>query len=217
MIVSYKNTKHITALSLRMIFLSLIAVFTCQSANAALTAQQVAQKAAAVVAGAKGITASFTISSDGHSTKGTIKGSGVKFTVTLPEVSTWYDGKSLYTYNPRTQETTVTNPTARELLESNPLLYVKGGSVGYTYSFARQKAKGKYIVDLFPRDKRSGLKKLTFTINASSFIIEKIAVTASGMNTVVTVNSLKTGAALPASTFVYPRSKYPGVEIVDLR
>lgn len=197
----------------------LIAAMFMVSADAvaALTAEQVAQKAAAVVSGTKGVEASFSITSGGKTTKGVVRSSGTKFSVTLPQVSSWYNGKALYTYNPRIAETTVTTPTAQELLESNPLLYVKGGAGGYTYSFSPVKRNGKYVVDLVPRNKRSGIKKLTFTINAANFHTEKIAVTASGGSTVVTVTSLKTGISLPASAFEYPKAKYPKAEIVDLR
>ncbi|MDE6336589.1 MAG: hypothetical protein K2L34_08465, partial [Muribaculaceae bacterium] len=185
--------------------------------KAALTPEQVAQKAAAVITDAKGITATFTISANGRSSKGTIKSSGNKFSVLLPEVSSWYNGKDLYVYNQRTSETTVTVPTAQELLESNPLLYVKGGAGGYSYSFSPVKRTGKYVVDLVPRSKKTGIKKLTFTINATNFQTERIAVSVGGGLTTIDVTSFKTGGALGSSEFEYPRSQYPKVEVIDLR
>ena len=185
--------------------------------QAALTPEQVVQKAAAVVSGAQTIEASFTVTASGRSSKGAIKSAGQKFTVQLPEVKIWYNGKDLYTYNPRTSETTVTIPTAQELLESNPLLYVKGGAGGYAYSFSPVKRNGKYVVDLVPRSKKSGISKLTFTINATTFQTERIAVTVGGGLTTIDVTSFKTGSKLPASEFEYPRGSYPKAEIVDLR
>lgn len=182
-----------------------------------LTAEQVVQKAAAFITGADGLSASFTLSGAGHSTKGTVKSSGKRFAVILPEVSSWYNGKDLYTYNPRTQETTVVTPGAQELLEANPLLYVKGGAGSYTYAFAPEKAAGKYIVVLTPRSRKSGIRKLTVTVSASDFRPEKIVVDAGGGTTVVAITSVKRGAALPASDFEYPAGAYPKAEIVDLR
>ncbi len=186
-------------------------------ASAALTAQQVAQKAAAVIAGAKGLSAGFVATGSGVTSKGTINGSGTKFSVITPQVSIWYNGKSLYTYNPRTSETTITTPDAQELLESNPLLYVKGGVSGYTCTYSATRQKGKYVVDLTPRNKRSGIKKMTFTVNASDFHINKIVVVGSGGTTTVNVTSFKTGVAFPASVFEYPKARYPKAEIIDLR
>lgn len=185
--------------------------------HGAVTAEQVVQKAAAVVSNAKGITASFTMTFDGRPVKGTINSSGQKFSVKLPQVSTWYNGKALYTYNPRTRETTVVTPTAQELLESNPLLYVKGSAGSYFYSFSPVKRNGKFVVDVVPRSKKSGVKKMTFTINSSTYKIERIAVNTGNGNTTVDITSLKTDAVLSASEFEYPAASYPKVEIVDLR
>lgn len=198
---------------------SLLLLLVClpQSASAALTPEQVVQKAAAVISDARNISATFTVSAGGKSSKGTIKSMGAKFTVQLPEFCTWYNGKDLYTYNPRTSETTITIPTAQELLESNPLLYVKGGAGGYTYSFSPVRRNGKYVVDLIPRSKRSGVKKLTFTINAENFHTERIAVSMGGGQTVIDVTSFKTGLSFMPSEFDYPKSRYPKAEIVDLR
>lgn len=194
----------------------IVMMFFPLHASAALTAEQVATKTAAFVGSGKSVSASFTISSGGRSTSGTVKTSGDKFAVILPQFSTWYNGKTLYTYNPRANETTVTNPTAQELMESNPLLYIKGKS-GYRYSFSPVKRNGKYVVDIIPSNTKSGVKKVTVTVNSTTFYPEKIAVTTTGGNTIVTVNSFKPSAQVALSEFEYPKSKYPKAEIIDLR
>ena len=213
-------SRFLQNISKRSIILGLLfAIFAIagQEAFAQLTARQVAQKAASVISSSKGLAAGFTLTANGQTSKGTIKSSGSKFSVLLPQVSSWYDGKALYTYNPRTSETTIIEPTAQEMLESNPLLYVKGGGNGFNYSFSKIQKNGKYVVELLPRNKRSGLKKLIFTTNKSTFHPEKIEIDGGGMTSVVNVTSFKTGVSLPAGAFAYPRSKYPNVEIVDLR
>lgn len=199
------------------LMLLLVAIFLPKRAMGALTPEQVVQKAASVITDTKGLSVSFTLSASGHSTKGTIKSSGKKFAVILPEVSSWYNGKDLYTYNPRTAETTIVAPTAQELLEANPLLYVNGGAGNYTYAFAGEKAAGKYIVILTPRSRKSGIRSLKVTVNAGTFHPEKIEVNAGGGTTLVNITSVKTGVSLPASDFDYPKSAYPKAEIVDLR
>ncbi len=204
------------AIFLSFVLLVAIMLFPAE-AQSALTPEQVVQKAATVITASKGLTATFTVTANGHSAKGTIKSSGNKFSVVLPEVGSWYNGKELYVYNQRTKETTVTIPTAQELLETNPLLYVKGGAGGYTYSFSPVKRNGKYVVDLVPRSKKSGVGKLTFTINAATFQTERIVVTVGTGVTTIDVTSFTSGAALPASDFEYPRAKYPKAEIIDLR
>ena len=199
------------------LLLLFVAALNPSVASAAVTAEQVAQKAAAVVNNSKGITATFNLSAAGHNTSGTFRSSGKKYSVILPEVGSWYNGKDLYTYNPRTEETTVITPTAQELLESNPLLYVKGGAGNFTYSFSKTKMAGKYVVDLLPRNNKSGLKKLTFVVNASTFHPEKVTVVTDGGTSVLSVTSLKTDVESPASAFEYPKNQYPKAEVIDLR
>lgn len=204
---------------------SIIFTFVCMimaglvpaNAQPALSAAQVAQKAAAVVNDAKGLQATFTIQGNGRTGNGSIKSSGTKFNVSLPDIEIWYNGKDLYTYNARTSETTVVNPTARELLESNPLLYVKGGGSGYTYSFSPVKKNGKYVVDMTPTNNKSEIKKMTFTVNSTTFATEKINVTTKSGNLVIDIKSFKTSVPISASDFEYPKSKFPKAEIVDLR
>lgn len=206
-----KKIKILAILSVVITFLASI------DAKASLTAEEVIKKAASVINDSKSITVDFSLSSNGQSTKGVVKSMGKKFAMTLPEVSTWYNGKDLYTYNPRIKETTVVVPTAQELLESNPLLYVKGGAGGYIYSFSTEKQNGKYIVDLKPRSKKSTFEKLTITIDSKTFKTEKIVVKMSNNQTVINVTSFRIGEKLPDSDFEYPKAKYPKVEIVDLR
>lgn len=208
--------RYIGKACLAVLFVLISSMTITMRANS-LTPEQVAQKAAAVITSAKGMSADFSVRSGGMEMKGTVKSSGTRFSVTTPQVSTWYNGKSLYTYNPKTSETTVTVPTAQELAESNPLLYVRGGGSGFTYKFSTVKRTGKYVIDLVPRDRKSWIKKMTFTINSSNFHVEKIDVISSAGSTVVTVLSFKTGMTFQASEFEYPASKYPKAEIVDLR
>jgi len=211
-----KLKNSLSCLSYVMLAILIAVGVNAYGATTKLTAEQVAQKAASVIT-TKGLSATFSINSQGRVSNGSVKSAGNKFVVLMPEVSTWYNGKSLYTYNPRTSETTVTIPTAQELAESNPLLYVRSGAAGFTCRFSTVKRQGKYVVDLLPKDKKSGLKKLVFTINSTTFQIEKILVTTASGNVTVDVKTMKTGITIPVSEFEYPSKKYPRAEIVDLR
>ena len=92
------------------------------------TADQVLAQAVSKISGAKGVTAQFSLSGSGISGSGTIKAQGGKFSVTMPGIQVWYNGKDLYTYNKKTSETTLVKPTAQELAEANPLAYVGNAS-----------------------------------------------------------------------------------------
>ena len=84
--------------------------------------------------------------------------------------------------------------------------------------FSKTRIKGKYVVDLTPKSRKSTVRKVTLTINASTFIPEKISVTGtSGQTADVTVGAVRRNVKIAASEFEYPAAKYRGVELVDLR
>ena len=95
-------------------------IMPCARANAAETAQSVLAKASAKVTGTKGMSCAFTLSASGRSVKGTLKSSGKKFALITPVSSSWFDGRNMWTYNPSSAETTLVNPTADEIAETNP-------------------------------------------------------------------------------------------------
>lgn len=183
-----------------------------------LTASQVVAKASKTVAGARSLTAKFTVTAQGHTTTGTLKAAGKKFAIETPGSSSWYNGSSLYTYNASTQETTLTAPTPAELSETNPLLYVYGSPEAYTANFIKGAPKGKFVVALTPKNAKSGVKRVTVTLSSSTFLPEKIIVNGAG-NAISTciINSLNLNSTHPASAFEYPEGRYAGAEIVDLR
>ena len=198
--------------------LALIVVALPSYSQNKLTADQVLSKSVALLTNAKGISADFTISGGGNSGKGTIKSAGSKFNVVMPTFEVWFNGKNMYTYNKRSSETTLVAPTTSEIAEANPLMYVKGAQGNYTASFSAEKKNGKFIIDLVPKKRTNDVKKLTLTIRASDYLPEKIvAIPKSGSQIVIAISQLKTNQNFSTSVFEYPKSKYPKVEVIDLR
>ncbi|MDE6084388.1 MAG: outer-membrane lipoprotein carrier protein LolA [Muribaculaceae bacterium] len=183
-----------------------------------LSARQIIDKTAATIGRASGMNVSFTLSSGGRAVKGALKAHGSKFALTTTSVSSWYNGRSMWTYNAGSKETTVITPTVSELAETNPLLLVSSGTKEFTAAFSKIKTKGFYNIVLSPKTKKSGMKSIHVTVNASTFLPSKIvAVPLSGGTITVDINSIKTGISLPASTFEYPRDACRNATIVDLR
>lgn len=200
-------------------FLLLIA-FTCTyvTAQNKLTAEQVLSKTISVISNAKGVEANFKVYHSGYSGAGSVKTSGSLFNVTLPEVEVWYNGKDLYTYNKNTEETTVVIPTEEELAESNPLVYVTGAPKKYSVTYSTVKKNDRYVLELLPKNKNDDIKRITLTLRQSDFVPEKLVVEPkNGSPVSAEISSFKTSVFSKVSDFDYPRSKYPKVEIIDLR
>lgn len=182
------------------------------------TAQDVLAKAAQKVKGAKGIEVSYSASSAGRSVSGLLKSAGSKFYVKTGGMETWYNGKVLYTYNPSTKETTVITPSAAELSEINPLLFLNSYNSYFTPSFSKNGRNGKYVVDLKSKSRKAPAKKVTVIINSKTLYPESFSITAlDGSVTNLSVTKINYAASLNASTFEYPKSRFPNVSIVDLR
>ena len=109
-------------------------------------------------------------------------------------------------------------PMPQEVGEANPLAIVNSYSSAFTASFAKSQTKGSKTVVLTPKSKQSGYKSVHVTIpDGTSFPSKLVVIPSSGQKVTVSVSQVKTGQKLPESSFVYPKSKYPKVEIVDLR
>ena len=199
------------------ICIAFIAIFGVK-AQTNLTAPQVLAKAVNLISGSKGVEAKFSVSGAGYNGGGEIKTLGAKFKVSLPDVAVWYNGANLYTYNKRAGETTLIKPTMEELAETNPLAYITGAQKNYNVTFSTLKKNGKYVLELVPKTKTGGIKRITLTLNKTSFAPEKIVMEPkSGSPLSAEISSFKTGLTLAASEFEYPKAQFPKVEIVDLR
>ena len=202
---------------LRYILMAMVAIGAAFS-MAAETADGMLRKAAGAINGAGGLTASFTLDYGQNKMAGTLKAAGKKFALQTSSTSTWYDGKSMWTYNARNSETTLMTPTPQEVAEANPLSIVNSYSASFTASFAKSQTKGSKTIVLTPKSKQLGYKSVHVTIpDGSSFPSKLVIIPSSGSKVTVSVSQVKTGVKLAESTFVYPKSKYPKVEIVDLR
>lgn len=188
------------------------------SVSAAETADGMLKKAAGAINGSTGLTASFTLDYGSQKVTGTMKASGKKFALQTSSTSTWYDGKNMWTYNAKNAETTLMTPTPQEVAEANPLSIVNSYSANFTAAFAKTQPKGSKTIVLTPKSKQSGYRSVHVTIpDGSVFPSKLVVIPSSGQKVTVSISQVKTGQKLPDATFVYPKAKYPKVEIVDLR
>lgn len=193
-------------------------IFGFLTTQAAETPSQIAARSSQLLQRASGIKADFTLEAEGRNMKGTLKSQGKKFAITTSGTSIWYDGKTMWTYNASTGETTITIPTPQEVAETNPMSLMQANADSFKAYFAKkQPAKGKRLV-LLPKTKDMGIKSVAVSVNTGSYMPYNMVVTpVSGKPTTVHITGLSTKSNFSASDFVYPSKKYPKAEIVDLR
>lgn len=211
------NTKRIFAI-LALAFCSAIA-FAQKDANA----KKVLDATAAKLKAMKSVKTNFEVtnfiglSEQGTST-GTILLSGDKYHVDTPDLKTWFDGSTQWTYISDTDEVNVSTPSKEEQAQSNPYAFVGLYRSGYNYTMTKTTLHGKqvYEIRLTAESKANDIQEAR--INVSTDYIPVSVRIRQGKNnwTRIRINGLSK-QKFDASTFKFDQTKYPDAEIIDLR
>ncbi len=189
------------------------------SSTAAVTAKSVLDSAASKLTGSNAMTAYFTVSQPGYdsTTSGHITVSGDRFAIISDEMSSWYDGKIQWTYSPAINEVNITSPTPDELRQVNPFAIINAFRTEFNYRLTSSSASA-YTVELTPKKPSGEVSKAVITFDAKTWYPSVITITSTDHSTVIiTVNDIKEVKSVPTSTFTFNKTKFPGVEIIDLR
>lgn len=199
--------------------LSLIAASLCFAALHAANPQaaDLLRQASDKLRQARSVSATCAIASERHTTRARIIMAGQRFRMESPGYATWFDGRTQWTYSASTGEVTVTEPTAAELSESNPLSVIEAFTSSYSSELLAS-GKDTKRISMTARHPGSDVKSAIVTLNARTLLPVSIDLTyASGQSVAVTVESISTGGALPSSTFTFDKKLYPKAVINDLR
>lgn len=202
----------------RLLFVLLMVIGMAGAVFAGETAGDLLNRAAAKYRSSKSISASFSVSGSNGASSGTIVVSGDKFAISSQGLSTWFDGKTQWTYSPSAKEVNVTEPTADELQQVNPFAVINTFSKQYSASFDGAPSGKLRRVKLTPKAPRADITQVIITIDTSTLYPTQIRLTDRQRHvTDIRVSNVKVGAALPLSSFRWDAAKHPGVEVVDLR
>lgn len=193
----------------------------------AQNARAILDKAAAAYTKAGGLTASFTLDSKEIKTKsiysidGTISMKGDRFKIDIPDVTTWFDGKTQWVYMKGTDEVNITEPTGEELQGISPSsifsIYKQGFDLLYK---GEKKVAGNALfeVELISQNKSSNFTKIIVQIDKTTNLFHQIILfDKSGYENKLSIRKMKTNINLLDKTFIFNKSEYPDVEIIDLR
>ncbi|GHT54397.1 membrane protein [Bacteroidia bacterium] len=154
--------------------------------------------------------------------EGTIDLKGAKYHLNVPEMETWFDGKTQWVLQKADGEVSISEPDVKEVQQLNPAIifemYKKG--CNYTYLGEKTDAKGKKVheVELISQDKKNDLSKIILQINATDAMPTKMHVFFSDKyENIIQINKYRKNLALPDSFFSFDPKKYPNVDVIDLR
>lgn len=184
---------------------------------AAQSADDILRGAASKVSAAPSVEVMFTLSGNPSPVQGNAVISGGKFTLSTPGLKVWYDGNTQWTLLESTSEVSMTEPTAGELMETNPFAILSN----YRQQYKARRLhdiSGRKRVELTPLPgKNTEICRVVITVGQDGWP-SAVEVSFSGDRVVsATVDHLTTGTEKPASAFRFIQREYPEVEIIDLR
>lgn len=185
--------------------------------TAAQNTAKLLDKVSAKLGSAKSVTASCIISTGGNTETALLTMSGRRFRLQSPGLEIWYDGKTQWVYSEQTNEVTITEPTAEELAQTNPLAVIDFFKKNYSETSATAK-NGLSRMILKAKGNDLEIRTAEITVNNSTLMPSTIDLKMSnGMKVAITVSNVKTGTALSDATFRYDKKFHPGAEVIDLR
>lgn len=175
----------------------------------------------------KTVQASFTYSvenADGKSLsskKGSVSMKGTKYRVSFNGQEIYCDGSTVWNYDKSTNEVTVSKLDAASGTITPQKLFTNFYDKDFLYTLNGEKKQGgKTIqeIQMTPTDKSKSFHTVYLLIDkASKTIYSTRVLEKTGDRYSYTVTSLKSNKPLDDKSFVFDKSKYPGVEVVDLQ
>ena len=165
--------------------------------------------------------ATFSYAGEGGKYKGdlTVKKNAFRLKLAGQEVFT--DGKTMSTYIKETNEVNVQDYDAGSAGEFNPTKIYSIYKQGYNYKYIGEQKQGGQpvdVVELTPEKKNTQITKVQIAVNKKDKSVKGWRLTdKSGKVTSYTIDAFAPNVAVADNYFVFDKSKYPGVEVVDLR
>ena len=146
---------------------------------------------------------------------------GTKYKVVFGGNEIYCDGKTVWSYDKGTNEVTISNLDASAGMITPQKLFTNFYDKDFLYVMNGEKKSGTKTlqeIEMTPTDKSKPFHKVYLQIDKTAKTIYSTKVLENGGNKYTyTVSSMKTNAAITDATFTFNKSKYPGVEEVDLR
>ncbi len=210
---------------IKIISLALVAFTLClpTMAQKSSDVKKILDATAKKINSAKCIEASFKMTSFAGTTEqgsgtGTIQLKGKKYKINTGDQTSWFDGKTLWSYSSDIEEVNVSIPTRKELQTMNPYAFVGLYKNGYKYTMKKEMYNGKemYDVKLVAEKANSDIPEVIITITKDYRpVCIRMRI---GKNwSRISITKFNTTKNFSDSMFTFPASEYPDAEIIDMR
>ncbi|HOZ85427.1 MAG TPA: outer membrane lipoprotein carrier protein LolA [Niabella sp.] len=153
--------------------------------------------------------------------KGVIKMKGDSYVINLGGNKIISDGTTIWNYDPAAQEVTVNSVETKESTITPQKLFTDFYNKDFMYILGKdEKVGGKMTskIILQPIDKSKPFSRVYLAVDKASMnIISTMIVEKTGNRYVYSVSDFKPNTTIADGEFNFDKSKFPGVEVVDLR
>lgn len=148
---------------------------------------------------------------------GTFLMKGNKFVLKSNQMDVYFDGKTQWAYQKKVNEIDITNPTEKELSQTNPMAILSTFKNKSTVSLVKSSGSTN-IIQLIPKVGNSDIKKIIVTVNKSNNYPLSIQLTdKKGTVSTLSLSRFQTNVKVSDSAFVLNEKSYKDAEINDLR
>lgn len=155
--------------------------------------------------------------------KGTVSLKGSRYRVSIAGTGQeiFSDGTNIWTYDKSANEVTITKPDPSANTISMQKLFTSFYDKDFLYKLNGDKTVNKKVIqeiEMTPTDKNRPFHKVYVLVDKQNKTIYSTRILDKSGNVMAyTVNTMNGSANVPDNLFVFDKSKYPGVEVVDLR
>ncbi len=150
---------------------------------------------------------------------GTFTLKGTKFVLEMESMKAWFDGKTQWAYVQPSNEVSITEPTEKDLADTNPMAILSGFKAKCLIHFSSKiKSAQNYCIEMIPKVKTTDMARIEVQINKSNGNLFSIKLTTkNGSTSLLTLSNFQKGISVPDNLFVFNAAKFKGVTVNDLR
>lgn len=153
-----------------------------------------------------------------QSSSGSFTMKGNKFVLEMDQLKAWFDGKTQWSYMVDNNEVSITEPTDKELGETNPMALLSNYKAKFGIRFSKTKSAQNHIIEMIPKVKNDDFSKVEVSLNKANGNLSSIKISdKKGKTTNLIVTNFQKGIRVADNIFTFDKSKYKGVLINDLR
>lgn len=153
---------------------------------------------------------------DNQSVSGRIYLQGEAFRLEFGSTTAVFSSGTLYAYNQDEQTLTITTPTDEELVQINPMHFLRSYSRSFLLS-SLPESKRAHILGFTPKTK-SEIRRIELSIDRKTYLpIDAVVIGRDESCLTLTLGEIKRLKRQPDGFFRLASEQYPGCEVVDLR